>query len=87
MFGEVTVEDLENSLPFWISDHLGDCSFMEIEVKDYPASPKEDLNKPVGGLPIVEDTWSPPEKETNIMTQDELDYLEELSSFLIGVQT
>ena len=52
MSGEVTIEDLENSLPSWISNHLGDCSFMETNVKDYPASPRENLED----LPIVEYT-------------------------------
>ena len=54
MSDEFTVEGLENSLSSWIFYHLGDCSFMKIEVKDYPASPREDLAKPIRDPPIVE---------------------------------
>ena len=62
MLGEVTTYDLENSLPYWIVDHLEDYSFMEIEVKNYPISPKEHPAKPVGDPPIFEDARPLPEK-------------------------
>ncbi|GFY96839.1 hypothetical protein Acr_11g0011450 [Actinidia rufa] len=68
MSGKITVEDLENSFPSWISDHLRDCSFMETEVRDYPVSPSEDLAKLVEDLPLVEDAIPPSKKETNITT-------------------
>ncbi|GFZ04989.1 hypothetical protein Acr_17g0005610 [Actinidia rufa] len=85
MFGEVTVEDLENSLPSWISDYLEDRSYMETEDKEYPTSPREDPVETIKGL-HVEETRPPPEKETNTMTQDELDHLAESCSFPAGVQ-
>ncbi|GFS38241.1 hypothetical protein Acr_00g0056420 [Actinidia rufa] len=53
MASEITV-DLENSLPSWIFDHLGDCSFMEIEVKDYPTSTRKDPAK----LSPYEASWA-----------------------------
>ncbi|GFY87312.1 hypothetical protein Acr_05g0009510 [Actinidia rufa] len=84
MSGEVTIEDLENSLPSWISDHLGDRSYMETTVREYPNSPREDHIEAIQGLPI--DTKPPPEKETNIMTQDKLDHLGKSCYFPAGVQ-
>ena len=45
MSGEVTTKDLENTLPYLISDHLGQHSYMESEVREYPLSPREDPTK------------------------------------------
>ena len=75
MFGNISIKDVENSPPSWIFNHLGERSYMDTKVTEYPSSPRED--SPVnGGDPSV-DTRSPPERETHIMTQDELDRLRE----------
>ena len=42
MSGNVNVRDVENTLPSWISDYLGECSYMDTEVTEYPSSPRED---------------------------------------------
>ena len=60
---------------------------METEVKDYPTLPREDLIKTLGDFLIDVDVRPPPNKETNIMTQDELDHLRESCYFPAGVQT
>ncbi|GFZ18458.1 hypothetical protein Acr_27g0001970 [Actinidia rufa] len=50
--------DLENSLPSWISDHLGEKSYMDDEVTRLPSSPKEDPSSlegsPSVALPPIE---------------------------------
>ena len=83
MSGNVEVGDLENTLLSWISDHLGERSYMKIEVTQYPSSLREDPfdNK---GSPSV--GTRPLPKKTNIMTQHELDRLRESCSFPSGVQ-
>ncbi|GFS37980.1 hypothetical protein Acr_00g0055020 [Actinidia rufa] len=69
-----------DSLPFWISDHLGQgSSFMTNEINQSPASPME-------GSPSLETNLLVPihpsmEKKTNIMTLEELDALREAYSF------
>ena len=82
MSGEVTEDDLENSLPSWISDHLGERSYMEEVVNEYPSSPKKD-SPGNDGDPLM-DIRPPPERETNTMTQGELDHLREPCSFPAG---
>ncbi|GFY95689.1 hypothetical protein Acr_10g0010740 [Actinidia rufa] len=76
--------NLENSLPSWIVDHLGEKSFMANEVTQPPSSPREDPPS-LEGSPSVA-TPLPFEKETNITTQDELDHLRESHSFPPNVQ-
>ncbi|GFS35981.1 hypothetical protein Acr_00g0043180 [Actinidia rufa] len=67
-----------DSLPSWISDHLGEgSSYMTDEVNQSPASPMEDLM--VAIHPSVEE-------KNNIMTLKELDSLRESYSFPPGVQ-
>ena len=47
MFGKITVEDLENSLPSWVSDDFGAFHTTETEVNESPASPpREDRDDP-----------------------------------------
>ena len=84
MSDEVIVDDLENSLPSWIFDHLGERSYMEIELIKFLSSPKEDSSWNEGDPPV--DTRLPPKREMNITTQDELDHLHELCSFPVGIQ-
>ena len=55
---------------------------MENEVIEYPSLPREDSSKNVGDHPV--DTRLP-KRETNTMTQDKLDYLEESCFFPVGV--
>ena len=55
------IEDLENSLLSWISEHLGDSSFMETEVKEYHALLRENSVEHLGNPPIVEDAGPLPE--------------------------
>ena len=71
MSSRTDVGDLENSLPSWISDHLGEKSYMANEVNQLPLSPRKDHfsseDSPlVVPLPLLE-------KEVNTMTQDDLD--------------
>ena len=80
MFGNADVGDLENSLPSWISEHLGSKSYMLVDITQLPSSPGEDLPSPRRSLSV--DTWSLFERETNAMTQGKLDSLKESCSFL-----
>ena len=77
------VGNLDDLLPSWISNHLGEKSYMADEVTQLPFSSRE-------GPPSLEASPSttPPqiEKKTNIMTQDELDLLKESHSFPLSVQ-
>ena len=78
------MENLEDSLPSWISDHLGERSVMTDEVNQISSSPREDPPNP-------EDTSSvavlpPIERDTNIRTPKELDLLRESYSFSPNVQ-
>ena len=90
MSSKVNVVNLENSLPSWIFDHLGekpfmvDESFMADKVTQLPSLPKENPPSPKGS-PLVA-TPPPVERETNIMTQDELDLFRESHSFSPSVQ-
>ncbi|GFS40779.1 hypothetical protein Acr_00g0070500 [Actinidia rufa] len=74
-----------DSLPSWISDHLGEgSSFMTDEVNQSPASPME------GSLPLETNPLAAihpsVEEKTNIMTLEELDALREAYSFPSRVQ-
>ena len=66
MSNNVNIGDLENTLPSWISDHLGEQSYMTIEVTQYPSYPREDYSDSEGSPSI--DTRLPLERETNMMT-------------------
>ena len=70
--------DLDNSLPSWISDHLGEKSYMADEVNHFPSSPREDSSSLEGSPPTV--PLPSIEKEINIMTQGDLDQLKESCS-------
>ncbi|GFY81086.1 hypothetical protein Acr_01g0008950 [Actinidia rufa] len=75
------LENLEDSLPYWITGHLveGSSSFMTNEVNQSTDSPREDPLT-LEDVPIV--TVSPSvEKEVNIMTPNKLDLLRESYSF------
>ncbi|GFZ14243.1 hypothetical protein Acr_24g0004330 [Actinidia rufa] len=77
------VKNLENSQPTWISDHLGEKSYMADEVNQLPFSSRKDL-------PSLEDSPSaatplPIERETNITHQGDLDRLRESYSIPPGV--
>ena len=67
MSSNVDVRDLENTLPTWILDHLGEWSYMTTEVTQYPSSHREDSFDNEGSPSI--DTRPTPERDTNIMTQ------------------
>ena len=58
MFDKVEVRDLENTLPSWICDHLGEQSYMTTEVTQYPSFPREDPSDNEGS-PLIEDEGSP----------------------------
>ena len=59
-----------NSLPSWISDHLGEKSYMEDEVTRLPSLPKENPSSPESSplaiYPLVQ-------REVNIMTSEDLE--------------
>ncbi|GFZ19668.1 hypothetical protein Acr_28g0003730 [Actinidia rufa] len=74
-------------MPSWISDHLGEKSFMANEVTQLSSSTMGSLGK----IPLVQRVvpqLSPPpyERKTNIMTQDEMDHLRESHSFPPSIQ-
>ncbi|GFS30400.1 hypothetical protein Acr_00g0011720 [Actinidia rufa] len=79
------------TLPSWISEHLGKWSYMTTEVTQCPLSPREDPSDNEGdpssneGSPSV-DTRPLPERETNMMTQGELDRLRESCFFSSAIQ-
>ena len=77
---EVSPSDLD-SLPSWISDHLGEgSSYITDEVKQSPRSPMEEPSAPeVAPLVAIHPSV---EKENNIMTPKKLDYLGRLIIFL-----
>ncbi|GFS33578.1 hypothetical protein Acr_00g0029410 [Actinidia rufa] len=85
------LKSLEDSLPSWISEHLGERSYMSNEVNQLPLpppdeSPPRDKLPGRGENPGV-DTHSSPATEINIVSQDDLDRLRESYSFPAGVQT
>ena len=84
MSNNADVGDLENTLPSWISEHLGKKSYMTIKVTQLPSSPRKESSDSDGSSSI--DTRPPPEKETNTMTQGEQDHLRESCSFPAGIQ-
>ena len=79
------LEDLEDFLPSWVFDHLGEgSSYITYEVNLSLESPMEDLSilkvKPLVAIhPSME-------KKINIMTPEELTLLRESYSFPQGVQ-
>ncbi|GFY92643.1 hypothetical protein Acr_08g0010390 [Actinidia rufa] len=76
----VTISGDLDSLPSWISDHLGEgSSFMTAEVNQSPASPIEGSPPPeTNPLAAIHPSV---EEKTNIMTLEELDALREAYSF------
>ena len=84
MSSEANIGDLDNSLPSWISDHLGEKSYMADEVNQLPSSPQENPPSPEASPSVT--TPPPTERETNIMTQDELDFLRGSHSFPSSIQ-
>ena len=78
MSGNVNIKDLENTLPSWISDHLGERSYMDTSFPKKDSSGNE-------GSPLI-DIRPSSEREVNIMTQGKLDRLRESCSFLGGIQ-
>ena len=79
------IGNLENTLPSWIYDHLGEKSYMTDEVNQLSSSPK--VESPDNeGVPSVDDRPSP-KREINTMTQGDLDHLRESCSFPVGIQT
>ena len=85
MFGNTDVENKEDSLPSWISDYLGEKSYMEDEVTRLPSSPRRDFSSSMDSPPVV--PFPSLEKEINIMTQDDLDYLRESCFIPSSIQT
>ena len=84
MSSKADVGDLENFVPFWISDHLGEKSYMADEVTQLPSSHRKNTPSPevrplANDLPLIE-------SKTNTMSQGELDHLIELFSFPSGIQ-
>ena len=73
MSSKADVGDLENSLPSWISDDLGEKSYMADEVTQLTSSSIEDPPNPEV-RPSVE-ALLPIERETNIMTMGELEVM------------
>ena len=84
MSSRADVGDLDNSLLSWVSEHLGEKSFMTDEVNGLPSSPQEE-SFDHGENPEMENR-PPPEREVSIMTQGKLNHLRESCSFLSGIQ-
>ena len=63
MSDNADVGDLENSLPSWISEHLGEKFSVSAKVTQLPSSPREDPPSPEGSPSV--DTRPPLERETN----------------------
>ncbi|GFZ08215.1 hypothetical protein Acr_20g0000230 [Actinidia rufa] len=82
-YSDVTGSGDLDSLPSWVSDHLGEGSpYMTDEVNQSPSSPMEgspEESTLVAVHPSVEE-------KTNIMTLEELDALRDTYSFSSGVQ-
>ena len=78
-------ENLEDSLPSWVSDHLGEgSSYIIDKVNQSPKSPMEDPSIPeVNPLVAI---YPSMEKETNIMIPEKLTLLREFYCFPQGVQ-
>ena len=78
------LKKLWNSLPSWISEHLGEKSYMNDEVNQLPSSPPKNSPSPKASPTVA----TPPsiERGTNIMTQDVLDFFRESYSFPSSVQ-
>ena len=74
MSGNADIGDLDNSLPSWISDHLGENSYMADEITQLPSSPREDPSS-LEGSPSA-DALPSLERETNNMTHDKVERLD-----------
>ncbi|GFZ11055.1 hypothetical protein Acr_22g0004530 [Actinidia rufa] len=68
MSGRTDLGDSESSLPSWISDHLGEKSYMTDEVNMSPSSPRRDFSSSDGSPPEVS---LPSFEKENIMTLDD----------------
>ena len=84
MSNKAGVRDFQNSLLSWISDHLGEKSYMADEVTQLPSSPRENPSNPEGSPSVV--LAFQIEKETKIRTQGDLDCLKESFSFPLNIQ-
>ena len=84
MYNRANVGVLENSVPSWISDHLGERSYMADEVNKLPSSHRKDPPSPK--LRPSADALPPIERETNTMSQGELDCLRESFYFPSSIQ-
>ena len=86
---EGDLENLKDSLPSWISEHLGEKSYMTDEVNQLPSSPPEESPLQDNSFDHREDpemsTSSPLEKEINVVTQGDLNRPREVYSFLVGI--
>ena len=85
MSGRSDVGDLDDSLPFQVFEHLGEKSFMTGVVNQLHSSPPKE--SPIRNESSDQernpdiDTYTPLEKEFNIMTYGDLDHLRESYSF------
>ncbi|GFY93723.1 hypothetical protein Acr_09g0001690 [Actinidia rufa] len=84
MSGNANVGDLENSIPSWIFEDLGEKSYMSAEVTQLSSFPREDPPS-LEDSPLV-DTRPSLERVTNTMTQGELDCLRESCSISAVIQ-
>ncbi|GFS46023.1 hypothetical protein Acr_00g0099640 [Actinidia rufa] len=79
---------LEHSLPSWVSDHLGGKSYITDDIDQSLSSPFK--GSPQGSSSVYTEhpkmDTSTLTKETNIMTQDDLDNLRKKYSFPPGIQ-
>ena len=66
MSGKCDVENLKDSLPFWISNHLREKSYMADEINQLLSSPKKDPPSLEGSPSDV--TPPPIERKPNTMT-------------------
>ena len=94
MSNRAEVRDLEDSLPYYISKHLGERLYMNDEVNQLPISLREDPPKESSFWDDFSDhredpemvIRSPLEKEHNVMAQGDLDHLRETYFFPIRIQ-
>ena len=93
MSSRTDVGDLENSLPSWISDHLGEKSYMADKVNQLPLSPGKDHPSPevrpstdASEVKPSVDALPPIEREANTMSQGKPDRLRESFFFPPNIQ-
>ncbi|GFY91077.1 hypothetical protein Acr_07g0012730 [Actinidia rufa] len=82
---KIELGDFENSLPSWVSKHLGETSITDkVNQHPHPPSPPEE-SSPREKLSKIE-VSSFLATELNIMTQGDLDRLQETYSFPLGIR-